>query len=634
MNNQSYLNFDRSFIFELRKANKEVERLKLKKISSTIFFYTLYNSEQSYLREFLKDIGVNLKSAEKIITNLISNYAKKNKHEKAPESAFIVDEFMFPVSAEFFDIVYDAPIYSEDGFDVSEETFICSLLAGDIPEDILMFLDNIKVDLLTLKRYYLGIIKEKSELLEQEKSKEDDNKSVINISIPEELKHCLSFFEGDSKILDREKETENLIRILLKSKKKNAILIGEPGVGKTAIVESLAYKITKGDCYNELRNKRIICVELNSLIAGTKYRGEAEEKFVRLAEFLESTTDVILFIDEIHTIIGAGAGSESSLDLANSLKPLLARKDISIIGATTTEEYEKYFSKDRAIKRRFEVVQVKEPEFEKIPSMIRLQVNNLKKFHKVEIMPDIIDFIIMMASCFNSETANPDRTIDLIDRSMVAAKMKGEKTVTKAIVLSNFEANYELYNKMSYELKMSTAYHEAGHALVRLYSKYLGKQKILAVSIIPTENYLGITSWNAFENNLINWDYNAFIDEIATYLAGRVAEEMYTKSYTAGASADLKKATYKAKTMLVEMGFQPEFTKRNFEDDMDEDSMKEFNSRLEKIIDEAFDRAKILLRTHESTLKKVATELVDKGIITGLELEKICADNEKEIIKI
>ena len=273
----------------------------------------------------------------------------------------------------------------------------------------------------------------------------NDNVPKKDLIIPKKLSSFLYILnenfsptETECNILGREEETNQLIRILSKATKRNAILIGEPGVGKTAIVEKLAWQITTSNCPEKFKNLKIIVLEVNSILAGTQYRGSAEERFDELIKFLEQNQNCILFIDEIHTILGAGACRDGDLDLANALKPLLARGETRVIGATTSEEYEKYFSKDGALKRRFEKIIVKEPHSDEVYDMIKNQISRLEEFHHTVMPKELIDFTILNASCFNYETKNPDRTLDLIDKSMATAELANRHFVSREDILSNF----------------------------------------------------------------------------------------------------------------------------------------------------------------------------------------------------
>lgn len=639
------LNFDPIFTNYLFKAQEEAKRLGLKNISAIIFLKVLVESEDSFLYEFLDLTGLKWEKIEETLTKQLEGYVKEEKNEKE-EAVFTVTigeitKELF-IKQDFYNILFRAHLFSTDQATVSEESFMLSMLIGDVPKDVLSFFRKLKRGILCVTRYYQGLLTEETAdldlLVKSDQGSIEDKVDFSKIEIPYELTGCLTVMACDnskkSKILGRDEETQRLMRILLKANKKNAILIGEPGVGKTAIVEHMVWLIANGKCPKDLKNKKVISLDVNAIIAGTTLRGEAEEKFKILVDFLKSRSDLILFVDEIHTMLGAGAGINDTLDLANSLKPLLARENVSVIGCTTNDEYTKHFSKDGALKRRFEVLKVKEPVFDEVYPMVKKQIEYLKEVHNVKIDKNIINYIIMMASCFHAETCNPDRTLDLADKAMATAKMSGEIQVTKETVISIFDANFKLYAKMPKKSKMATAYHETGHYLLHKYSENLNHQKVLAVSIIPTDSYLGATVFDPTDDALKFWNFDACIDIIASKLAGRVAEKMYTNCNSAGARSDLKKATEEAKSMLVEYGLSPTFSARNFEKDIDEKSMQKLNSEIDQLIDKAYKRAEEIIKAHEKTLTRIANELVKKGILIYEELEKICAmeETKKEIV--
>lgn len=287
--------------------------------------------------------------------------------------------------------------------------------------------------------------------------------------IPHELSSFLTIlnskYSKDSEECDicgRDEETKKLIRVLMKKTKRNAVLVGEPGVGKTALVEKFTWMVVTGKCPEKFKNDVVLALDVNSIVAGTKYRGTAEERFKNLVSFLEENPNCILFIDEIHTMLGAGACEKGEVDLANALKPLLARGDTRVIGATTEAEYVKYFSQDAALKRRFEKIMVEEPRSDEVYDMIKNQIRRLEEAHNTTISRELVDMVIFKASCFNYETKNPDRTLDLLDKTMVCAELDGRAEVVEQDILENFDVNQRRFNKMSIEGKMSVAYHEAG----------------------------------------------------------------------------------------------------------------------------------------------------------------------------
>ncbi len=225
-------------------------------------------------------------------------------------------------------------------------------------------------------------------------------------------------------IIGRDEEIRRILHILSRRKKNNPILLGEAGVGKTAIIEGIAWRIVKGDVPENLKNKKIFSLDMASLIAGAKYKGEFEERLKAvITEVKDSDGQVVLFIDEIHTLIGAGGGG-GAIDAANILKPALARGELHTIGATTSDEYQKYFEKDKALVRRFQTVYIDEPSTEDTISILRGIKEKYEVYHKVKILDEALIAAAELSNRYITERRLPDKAIDLIDES--AAKLRLE----------------------------------------------------------------------------------------------------------------------------------------------------------------------------------------------------------------
>ncbi|EPF8461052.1 ATP-dependent Clp protease ATP-binding subunit [Campylobacter jejuni] len=226
-------------------------------------------------------------------------------------------------------------------------------------------------------------------------------------------------------VIGREEEIERLMQILIRKTKNNPILLGEPGVGKTAIVEALAQRIIKKDVPKSLQNKKVIALDMSALIAGAKYRGEFEDRLKAVVNEVIKSENIILFIDEIHTIVGAGA-SEGSMDAANILKPALARGELHTIGATTLKEYRKYFEKDVALQRRFQPVNVGEPSVNEALAMLRGIKEKLEIHHNVTINDSALVAAAKLSKRYIADRFLPDKAIDLIDEAAAELKMQIE----------------------------------------------------------------------------------------------------------------------------------------------------------------------------------------------------------------
>ena len=223
-------------------------------------------------------------------------------------------------------------------------------------------------------------------------------------------------------VIGRKKETERLIEILSRRTKNNPCLIGEPGVGKTAVVEGLAEKIVSGDIPEILKNKRVVGLDISSMVAGAKYRGDFEERIKKSLNEVKKAGDVILFIDEIHTIVGAGA-AEGAIDAANILKPLLARGEIQVIGATTLNEYRKYIEKDSALERRFQPINVDEPSKEDTIAILKGVRDKYEAHHNVKITDEAIEAAVTLSIRYINDRFLPDKAIDLIDEASSKARL-------------------------------------------------------------------------------------------------------------------------------------------------------------------------------------------------------------------
>ncbi len=345
----------------------------------------------------LKKYDVTYKRYREEIINLIG------KGEKRTEWVLYT-----PIVKEIFDRAID--ISNENNCDVTiENLFIALIELGDGLAN--RILNNLKVDIDKLYADFIFQIPRKNK----------KKKSILN-DIGVEFTNPTICNKFDP-VIGRDKEINQIIEILVRKNKSNPLLIGEAGVGKTAIIEEISRMIVEGNVPNKLKNKKIINLDMSSAVAGTKYRGEFEEKIHKIIKEVESDSDIILFIDEVHTIVGAG-GAEGAIDASNIIKPALARGSIRCIGATTLDEYKKYIEKDKALERRFKKVVIKEPDVDEVKNIIYKLRPVYENYHHVTIKKNILDLIITLTNKYIHNYKNPDKTIDILDEVCAHANLK------------------------------------------------------------------------------------------------------------------------------------------------------------------------------------------------------------------
>ena len=266
------------------------------------------------------------------------------------------------------------------------------------------------------------------------KDKKSNQKLEI-YNIGKEMSKDLS----DNFVVGREKEIDLITETLLRKNKNNPLLIGDAGVGKSAIVEELARRIKKGDVPNALKNKKIISIEMSSLVAGTKYRGEFEEKLNKIIKEVENNPEIILFIHEIHTLSNAG-GAEGAINASDILKPYLARGKIKVIGATTTNEYNKFIAKDKALSRRFDLIKINEPSIDETINILSKIKPSFEHHYNIKISEENIRQIVDLTNKYILDRFNPDKSIDLLDSVCAMKEVKSPKE-KNIIILKNKLSN-------------------------------------------------------------------------------------------------------------------------------------------------------------------------------------------------
>ena len=510
-----------------------------------------------------------------------------------------------------------------------------------IDDIILSMIDNKSDDIADVFEYLSTDLFKFKEIYETSIAKED-----IPFSIPKSLSGCLTILNDkfsenpNCTILGRDNECKEIWKTMMKKTKRNVLLIGEPGVGKSSVVYKLTYDILNGTCPEMFKDFLILSLNVNNLVSGTIYRGQAEERYKDLIELLEDYENLILFIDEIHMIVGAGSSSseKNEQDFSNALKPILAGDEAIIIGATTTEEYKKTFGMEGALRRRFRNITIKEPKTTEVYAMLKDSIKQLEEFHGVKISKRMVNAIIFYSSCFNYNTKNPDRTKDLIDLSMVTAKMDGKDHVDRESIMKNFDFNFKKFHNMTPAMINEIAYHETGHFIIQRFSGRLTNKEVVAISIIPATDYLGINVFDPTDCEPTS-DKNFFIDKIASCLAGRISEKLFLGvQNNSGASSDLETATMLAYDMVTKYGMSTKlgenriyFNDHNYKMQTDEVTNM-INGEIKNIIDRATERATNLLNEHKDLVKALAEELSKKGMLSKIELEEIIQKYEKVVI--
>ena len=261
------------------------------------------------------------------------------------------------------------------------------------------------------------------------------NKAKSTTPMLDQFSRNLSALASDGRldpVVGREKEIERLIQIISRRTKNNPCLVGEPGVGKTAIVEGLAQKISDGSVPEVIANKKVLILDLSAMVAGSKYRGEFEERIKRVIKEVSQDGSILLFIDELHTLIGAG-GAEGAMDAANILKPALARGEIQIMGATTIVEYRKYIEKDAALERRFQPVMVEEPTEAETLDILEGVVDKYEEHHNVTITKEALAAAVKLSVRYINDRFLPDKAIDVMDEAASHAKL-GSSVKSKELI--------------------------------------------------------------------------------------------------------------------------------------------------------------------------------------------------------
>ena len=406
----------------LNNSAKIAEKLGHTYIGTEHILLALTEDESSCAAIILKKSGVGKELLEKTVRDYSGTGIRST----------LTSKDLTPRARSILENSYNYAMKYGNGV-IGTEHILMSLLDENNSVAIKM-LKNLRVDLPTIRDETHAILRNREKAVQ--KTKKEPHPTVLK-QYGKNL--CQMAREGAfDPVVGRDKETERVIRILCRKNKNNPCLIGEAGVGKTAIIEGLAQRIADGSVPEILREKTIISLDLTSMVAGAKYRGDFEERIKNIINEAAKSKDVILFIDEIHTIVGAGA-AEGAIDASNILKPQLARGDIQLIGATTFREYHKYIERDSALERRFQPIMIEEPDEKTTIQMLSALKEHYEAHHKVRIDQEAISECVTLSSKYISDRYLPDKAIDVLDEACVMASANNAES-------DNTEYNLEQYS--------------------------------------------------------------------------------------------------------------------------------------------------------------------------------------------
>lgn len=422
--------FTQSAIKVLKLAQYEAKHLKHAHVGTEHILLGLLHEGTNVAAKALSSIGIDLYTVRQRVHELVEKEDFDDLETEeigySPEAKTIMEYAVEQAQALGHDYIGTEHILL--GIIYDTESIACEILISlgadlDIIHDAI--LDLLNEDTLN-DMPKLNVFKENKAPKKDNNTK--DNKQKNNSATPllDKYGRDLNILAQEEKIdpvIGRNREIERVIQILSRRTKNNPILIGEPGVGKTAVTEGLAQRLINGNIPKVLASKRIISLNMASLVAGTKYRGDFEDRLKKIIDEIIENKNIILFIDEMHTLVGAGA-AEGSMDAANILKPALSRGEIQVIGATTLKEYKKYIEKDSALERRFQTIMVNEPSAEDAISILKGIRNKYEEFHCAKITDEAIKAAIKISQRYITDRFLPDKAIDLMDEAAAKVRLK------------------------------------------------------------------------------------------------------------------------------------------------------------------------------------------------------------------
>lgn len=422
--------FTQSAIKVLKLAQYEAKHLKHAHVGTEHILLGLLHEGTNVAAKALSSIGIDLYTVRQRVHELVEKEDFDDLETEeigySPEAKTIMEYAVEQAQALGHDYIGTEHILL--GIIYDTESIACEILISlgadlDIIHDAI--LDLLNEDTLN-DMPKINVFKENKAPKKDNNTKDNKQKNNSTTPLLDKYGRDLNILAQEEKIdpvIGRNREIERVIQILSRRTKNNPILIGEPGVGKTAVTEGLAQRLINGNIPKVLASKRIISLNMASLVAGTKYRGDFEDRLKKIIDEIIENKNIILFIDEMHTLVGAGA-AEGSMDAANILKPALSRGEIQVIGATTLKEYKKYIEKDSALERRFQTIMVNEPSVEDAISILKGIRNKYEEFHCAKITDEAIKAAVKISQRYITDRFLPDKAIDLMDEAAAKVRLK------------------------------------------------------------------------------------------------------------------------------------------------------------------------------------------------------------------
>ena len=433
-----------------------------------------------------------------------------------------------------------------------------------------------------------------------------------------------------SSLVGREHEIEKVWFYLSQKKRNNVFLVGLADVGKTAIAREVIRQIANNECPKEFYDTRVLMFDaemIQKISNKLKYQMlcKAIVNFV-----VKNREKIILYIDDSFDMV-------TDNTLSEIFYYLITKYNVPILTTSLAERINEYFLDVDSLSKYLNLILVQEPELNEIYPMIQNFIKNKEKEYGIKAPENVVRFGIYSSELSESLSANPGNVVNLFERAFLEAKRKEKQELDKESILSCYNSNLKLYNKMPEKEKRATAYHETGHYIAIIKSKHITNRKIAYVTILPMDWFMGLTSsyftQTEEETPGIDW----YLDAIAISMAGRIAEMRITDEYTVGAMGDLSQANQIAKSAILKYGLSDVYRNRYFENEdyllLSEKKKEIIDEEIQRLIDEGYARAEKIISENEDLLKRIAEKLLKEEILTGQQLEEICTKAEKTVKK-